>query len=155
MKKMIICWFVLALVGLLPLLVSAGEDEIGKTATELVDLAVAKFQEKGKDYTIKLLNTFHGPLRKGELYVFSFDFDGTNLSHPIREDIRGKSWWDMKDANGKLFVQDFVRIAKNDGQGWTEYMWQKPGDEKPTLKRSFIKRIPGENILIGVGYHTK
>ena len=153
MKKLIISSFVLALVGLLPLAAVAGEDEIEKTVTDLVGLAVAKFQEKGKDYTIKLLNTFHGPLRKGDLYVFAFDLDGTNLSHPIREDMRGKSSWDMKDAKGKLFVQDFVRIAKNDGQGWIEYWWQKPGDPNPTLKRSFIKRIPGENILVGVGYH--
>ena len=155
MKKVIICSFVLALVGLLPLVAAAGEDEMGKTASELVDLALVKFQEKGKDYTIKLLNTFHSPLRKGELYVFSFDLNGINLSHPIREDIRGQSWWDLKDAKGKLFVQDFVRIAKDDGQGWAEYWWQKPGDDKPTLKRSFIKKVPGENILVGVGYHLQ
>ena len=51
-----------------------------------------------------------------------------------------------------LFVK-FKDIANGPGKGWTEYWWPKPGEKKPSLKRTYIMRVPGQNLYIGAGYY--
>ena len=29
--------------------------------------------------------------------------------------------FDYKDTTGKLFVQEYIKVAKTKGEGWTEY----------------------------------
>ncbi len=122
---------------------------------ELVEKAVQFFSEKGKDYALKVVGASNGPLRKdGGLYVFSFGFDGTGLAHPYSPKLLGPQW-NLQDTNGKYIVQDFVAIAKDHGSGWSEYSWNKPGETKPVSKKTYIMRIPGEEILIGCGYYAE
>jgi signal transduction histidine kinase len=130
----------------------AGDNE---TVVDLVDKAVEMFPPKGKEYTMKLLNASAGPLRKGAVYVFAVDFKGRMLTHPVQQELRGQDSWEMKDAKGKLFVQDFVKIAQEQGQGWSEYWWLRVNEPAPTLKKTYIKRVPGEDILVGAGYYVK
>ncbi len=137
---------------LLPLMASANDASV----VELVDKAVGFWKEKGKDYTIKLLNASSGPLRKGALYVFACDFKGYFVSHPVQDALRGQDAWELQDAKGKFIVQEFLKVAKQgDGAGWVEYDWLRVGENEPTKKRTFIKRIPGEDFLVGCGYYVK
>jgi len=122
---------------------------------QLVNKAAQVFQEKGKDYAIKLLNASSGPFNKGEVYVFCVSLDGVSLSHPTNRDLIGKPLMDMQDSKGKLFVKEFVEVAKNPGAGWVDYWWLRHGEKEPTLKKSFIKRVPGEDVFVGAGYYVK
>ena len=123
---------------------------------ELVNNAVGFWKEKGKDYTIKLLNASSGPLRKGALYVFACDFKGYFVSHPVQENLRCQDAWELQDAKGKFIVQEFLKVAKQgDGAGWVEYDWLRVGETEPTKKRTFIRRIPGEDFLVGCGYYMR
>ena len=104
-------------------------------AKELTEQAVQFFSEKGKDYALKVVAASNGPLRKdGGLYVFAFAFDGTGLAHPYNSKLLGPQW-DLQDTKGKYIIQDFVAIARNQGSGWSDYYWNKPGDAKPVLKK--------------------
>jgi cytochrome c len=129
-----------------------GEDQ---TVTGLVDKAVDVFKTQGKEHALKLLNASAGPLRKGSIYAFAVDFKGRNLSHPVQEDLRGRDTWEQQDAKGKFVVQEFVKIAKEQGQGWSEYWWIRVNEATPTLKKTFVKKVPGEDILVGAGYYVK
>jgi signal transduction histidine kinase len=122
---------------------------------ELVDNAIEAFQEKGKDYSTKLLNTPSGPFRRGEVYVFAAKFDGTILAHAANRDLVGSSQTEMKDGKGQLIFPPMLEVAKNQGSGWVEYWWNRHGEKEPTLKRTFIRRVPGEDILVGAGYYVK
>ncbi len=84
---------ILVMVVLLPMMATAQEAGDKEVTIGLVDKAVAFFQEKGRDYAIKLLNASAGPLRKGSLYAFAIDQKGRMLSHPTQEDLRGKDAW--------------------------------------------------------------
>jgi cytochrome c len=126
------------------------------TVVELVDKAVALWADKGKDHAIKVMNASAGPLRKGSLYVFASDFRGQTLAHPVQEALRGQDAWELQDAKGKFFVQDFVKVAKSkEGMGWVEYDWIRVNETEPTKKRAYLKRIPAEDIFVGCGYYVK
>ncbi len=144
----------LVVVALLPATATAQEGD-KEVVIALVDKAIAFFQDKGTDYATKVLNGSVGPLRKGSLYAFAVDFKGQMLSHPAQADLRGKDAWELQDAKGKLIIQEFVKIAKDQGQGWSEYWWVRVNEDQPTLKRTYVRRVPGADILVGAGYYIK
>jgi cytochrome c len=139
------------------LLVSSMAWAVGEEATvqEMVDKAAQAFQDKGKDYALKLLSASAGPYRRGELFVFAIAFDGVMVAHAANHELVGKNLKDLKDTAGKPFVEEMLDIVRNQGSGWVEYHWTRVGEKDPTVKRSFVKRVPGEDILVGAGYYVK
>jgi signal transduction histidine kinase len=121
----------------------------------MVDKAIEIFKTQGKDQAIKICNASAGPLRKGALYAFVLSFKGQYVAHPVQEDLRGRDGWELQDAKGKFITQEFIKIAKEQGQGWSEYWWLRINETAPTLKKTFIKRVPGEDLLVACGYYVK
>ena len=76
------------------------------------------------------------------------------LAHPVNRNLVSQQW-DLKDKNGKYIIRDFVQVAKEQGAGWSEYYWNKPGETKLLLKKTYIMRIPGQDILVGCGYYEE
>jgi cytochrome c len=131
----------------------AGSDS--EDVVDMVNKAAEIFQSKGKEVAVTYVNSTMGPLRKGALYVFAIDFKGQMLGHPVSEDLRGRDSLELQDAKGKFIVQDFIKIAKEQGQGWTEYWWLRATETSPTLKKAYIKKVPNADILVGAGYYVK
>lgn len=131
----------------------AGSDS--ETVVDMVNKAVELFQTKGKDVAITYVNATMGPLRRGALYVFAIDFKGQMLGHPVSEDLRGRDAMELQDAKGKFIVQEFIKIPKEQGQGWTDYWWLRATETSPTLKKTYIKKVPNAEILVGAGYYVK
>lgn len=119
----------------------------------VVDKAAGMFKSKGKDAAIKAVNDPKGPFVKGELYVFAVDMNNKVLAHPMNQSLVGKDVSKVKDPKGKLLFAEFLDVAKGKGVGWVEYMWPKPGAKEPSPKRSYIMKIPGEEVYIGAGYY--
>jgi methyl-accepting chemotaxis protein len=70
-------------------------------------------------------------------YFTIIDSHPTVLMHPIKAELNGKDVSDFKDANGTYLYKDIVRLAKQTGEGWIEYVWPKPGH--PDQKLVFPK----------------
>jgi cytochrome c len=149
MKKLAL---VLVIVSLACPAFGEGEDQM---AMGLVNKALEFFKAQGKDQALKIVNASAGPLRKGSLYCFAMDFKGRFVAHPVQEDLRSHDAWELQDAKGKFITQEFIKIAKEQGQGWSEYWWLRVNEKTPTLKKTYIKRVPGEDMLIGAGYYVK
>lgn len=126
-----------------------------KECFEMVNGAAAAFKEKGTDYALKLINATTGPYRKGELYVFAISSSGNIPAHPVNRDLIGRNQLEMKDAKGFQFIKEFIKVGKEQGSGWITYWWVRHGEKEPTLKKSFIAKIPGEDIFIGAGFYEK
>ncbi len=149
-----------ALVCLVLLLSSISPGARADEATDvkaLVEKAAKIFKEEGLcDYGLRVVNAGAGPLRrKRELYVFAFDGNGVILAHPVNRKMVGKSQRGVKDAKGKLFGDEFIRVAKEEGSGWVEYWWLRHGEQEPTLKRAYIMKVPGEDVFLASGYYVK
>ena len=87
-------------------------------------------------------------------YVFVFDFDGVNLVHPLKPDFEGTNKFDAKDGDGKLYIQEFISIAKRQEGDFTTYVWKNPGGEYFT-KLSYVKGFKPWGWLFGTGVTTQ
>ena len=131
---------------------------IAENATQAECIAKSKeaaqmINDKGLDAAISEINNKNGQFVWKDTYVFLMDLDGTMLAHPIKPSLIGKNLLATPDTEGKMFFVDFVEVAKNQGEGWVDYMWPKVGQEGPSPKTSYIYRVPGKNLLVGAGIY--
>ncbi|PYQ50656.1 MAG: hypothetical protein DMF59_10275 [Acidobacteria bacterium] len=91
---------------------------------------------------------------KGDYYVFVDSPDNnTILCHPNASMI-GKNNADIVDANGKKVGMDLMEASKKKGGGWTNYVWPRPGTDKPVPKSTFSMRVKGPDgkwYVVGAG----
>ncbi len=121
---------------------------------DLVNKAIQTFSGKGTDYTLRLISSSSGPFRKGEIYVYVMSLDGVMLAHPVNKDLVGKSQEDTKDAKGMPINAALRAPLQKEEEGWAEYWWLRHGEKEPTLKRTFVKQVPGEKMFVAAGYYV-
>jgi methyl-accepting chemotaxis protein len=68
--------------------------------------------------------------------------------------LDGKDLTDNKDPNGKYLFREFVRVAKEKGAGFVDYMWPKPGESTPVPKISYVKLYQPWGWIIGSGVYV-
>ncbi|MBW1782757.1 MAG: cache domain-containing protein [Deltaproteobacteria bacterium] len=117
----------------------------------LVEKAVKQIEAKG-DTVFPELSDPNGEYVDGDLYVFTYDMNGTIIQH-LRPKLVGMNMMNIKDKRGKCIGCDFVRIAREEGAGWSEYYWPKPSTKKITVKVSYIMKVPGKERFVGAGVY--
>ena len=129
----------------------AAEAATAKEVKAKCQEAAKVLAEQGKA-ALPQFNDKKGPWVWKDSYVFVYDMDGKIIGHPIMPHLRNKNVLGMKDAKGKMFGNDFLAIAKSKkGHGWSQYYWPKPGAKKPTMKVSYILKVPGKAMFVGAG----
>lgn len=132
---------------------SAADPEItARKVMELVEKSVQLIQEKGPEAAFPILSDPDGEFVDGDLYVFTYDMDGTIIQH-LRPRLVGKNMMNIKDKEGKCLACDFVRIAKEEGRGWSQYWWPKPGSGELSVKVSYIMKVPDQELFVGAGVY--
>ncbi len=149
----------LSIIGLilmltLPLAGPAASDEPQECET-VVKQCVAMFQAQGREAALKAINDPKGPFVKGDVYVFALSMDNIMLAHPFDKKILRLSMNNLVDSNSELFVRKFKEVAEKQGSGWVEYTWAKPGEDGAKRKRSYIMKVPDEELYVGAGYYPK
>ncbi|MCX8111554.1 MAG: methyl-accepting chemotaxis protein [Syntrophorhabdaceae bacterium] len=90
---------------------------------------------------------------QGNEYFWINDLNARVIMHPIKQELEGKDMINEKDAKGKLMFQEFLKVAKEKGEGFVEYWWPKPNETKPSPKLSFVKLFPQWGWIIGTGIY--
>ncbi|MCC2682646.1 MAG: histidine kinase [Nitrosospira multiformis] len=86
-------------------------------------------------------------------YFFLFDINGKLLMHPRLTERVQQVWWNYKDANGKLVIQDLVRRGRAGG-GFEDYLWEKPSlGNALTPKRAYVVELPNLGWILGTGVY--
>jgi len=132
--------------------VFADEGALKKECVDKCEAAAKMIKEKGLDAAKAEINKKDGPFVSANTYVFLQKMDGTMDAHPFKPSLIGKNLTDLKDSSGKEFFKEFIKVAKEAGTGWIEYMWPKPGEEKPSPKNSYVLKID-DNMFVGAGYY--
>ncbi|MBU0995033.1 MAG: methyl-accepting chemotaxis protein [Proteobacteria bacterium] len=86
-------------------------------------------------------------------YFFIIDSDCNILSHPNQELI-GTNMRNVKDPKGKYLFQEIVETARNNGRGIVEYVWDKPGSNKPEPKITAVRYFDKWNWAIATGVYV-
>ena len=116
-----------------------------------VEKGAAYCKDKGVTVCISEIGKKGGMFDKGDLYIFSTDFEGVITGHP-KKPIAGKNLYRYKDKAGNQLFKNFIDKVKADGSGWVDYVWAHPTTGKQAPKSSFVIGV-GENQLIGAGYY--
>lgn len=84
-------------------------------------------------------------------YFFVYGLDGMTIVLLGDQAVEGTSRIDLKDANGKMIVQEFIEIANKDGSGFSEYYYPKKGETTPLPKRAYVQLDADFGWIIGTG----
>jgi len=87
-------------------------------------------------------------------YVFAYQMDGLSLAHGGNPAQVGTNRMEIKDANGKPIVGNFVDVLKTADEGFTTYMYPRASGGEPLPKMTFVKRFAPWNSFIGTGVYT-
>ncbi|MGO8183080.1 cache domain-containing protein, partial [Rhizobium leguminosarum] len=60
----------------------------------------------------------------------------------------------MKDPAGKFLFVEFVHKVKQDGKGFVDYLWPKPGADEPVLKYSYFAGFEPWGWIVGTGVYA-
>jgi cytochrome c len=118
----------------------------------MVQKAAALLTKDGKDKAFEAFDDHAGPFADRDLYIFVLDMNGTTVAHATNKALIGKTLLNMKDADGKLFVQELIATATTKGEGWVDYKWSNPVSKKIEAKSSFVKKVG--DYVIGCGVYS-
>jgi methyl-accepting chemotaxis protein len=107
----------------------------------------AEAQKKAMD-AIKLLRYGNNE------YFWLNDMQPKMIMHPIKPELDNKDLSANKDPTGKFLFVEFVNKVKKDGAGPVDYMWPKPGSDKPVQKVSYVKGFEPWGWILGSGVYV-
>ncbi len=119
---------------------------------------VVEFVERAADYLRSSSNKKkvyaeisdpNGRFVKGDLYIFINDMEGVTLAHGQNAKLVGKKMIDLKDANGKFFMQEITDVAKTKGKGWVDYKWLNSTTGKIVEKTTYCMGVG--DVYLGCG----
>ncbi len=94
-------------------------------------------------------------LRYGESeYFWINDLRPVMVMHPFKPELEGKDLSDFKDPKGKYLFVEFVKICKASGAGFVDYLWPKPGQDKPVPKVSYVRLFEPWGWVVGSGIYV-
>lgn len=99
-----------------------------------VEEAVEYANASGKEAALAEFSDPNGSFKRGELYIYAYDFTGTVLAHGGDAGLIGRNIIDYEDPNGVKVIQGLIDVARG-GEGWFSYTWENPetGEQEPKL----------------------
>lgn len=113
--------------------------------------------EKG-EYTLdeakKLAADQIRDLRYGNNGYFWVDtYDGTNVVL-LGNDTEGTNRMDAVDTNGFAYMQAIINAGKQEGGGFTDYVFPREGETESSPKRAYSKAFEPFGWVLGTGNYT-
>jgi methyl-accepting chemotaxis protein len=86
-------------------------------------------------------------------YFWVNDLHPRMVMHPTKPELDGKDLTNDADPNGKRLFIEFVRTARQKGEGYVDYLWPKPGSSVPVRKVSYVKLFEPWGWVVGSGLY--
>ena len=129
---------------------AAGEYGTKVEAVALAQKAIAHYKANGKDKSFAEVSNKAGAFIDRDLYVYVFDQNALMMAHGTNDKLVGKNLMQLKDADGKLFVQDLVAVMKSGKGGWVDYKWPNPVTKQIEQKTTYIEPVGEYGFAVGV-----
>ena len=114
--------------------------------------AAKLIEEIGLEAALQKMNDPNGSFMWKDTYVFCLDETGKVLAHKAPQLI-GYPAKDLKDINGKLYMQEILDVANTKGDGWVSYVYPKNLGATPEPKTSYVLKVPSANVIVGAGFY--
>jgi polar amino acid transport system substrate-binding protein len=91
----------------------ASNEQDKERARAFLDEAVSYANDNGIDRALQEFNNRSGPFVRGDLYIFAYDINGTNIAHPFKPELIGQKG--LLDVNGVDVVGREIALAERGG----------------------------------------
>jgi len=132
-----------------------------RNLVEVAHTTVTHFEKLAKEGTLpeaeakkQALNAIRSMRYGNDDYFWINDPNAVIVMHPIKPELDGKDLSEFKDKNGKRIFSEFSRTVKEQGQGFVDYVWPKPGLAEEVPKLSFVKGTEKWGWVIGSGIYV-
>ena len=115
-------------------------------AAEKGEISVAEAQKRAQ---ARLADMRYG----NNDYFFIIDMQNRMVINPTATKLIGQDMSEMKDPNGKRLFIEINETVRRHGSGFVDYLWQKPGSEKPQPKLSYVAGFVPWGWVIGTGVY--
>ena len=89
-------------------------------------------------------------------YFWIIDMSPKMIIHPYRPELNGTDLSDYADPKGKKLFVEAVKLVKEDGEGFIDYMWQWKDDSSRIVpKLSYVKEFPEWGWIVGTGIYLE
>lgn len=88
-----------------------------------------------------------------DLYVVVYSLDGKALAHGQNAKQVGKDLIDLMDADGKEFIKERVKLARDKGRFWQDYKFTDPVSKKVLPKSTYCERLAETAVCVGIYKH--
>lgn len=122
-------------------------------AKKMVEAALAHIKAVGTEKAFADFSTPGGKWHDRDLYLFCYQYDGTNTCHGANKALIGKNLIALKTADGQQLISNMADICKTKGGGWIEYKWPHPQTKQIEDKKAIVRDIPGYGGFIGAGIY--
>jgi hypothetical protein len=91
-----------------------------------------------------------------DAYVFVMSWDGVMLVHPVLPELEGRPVLEIRDRDGVFPGQAILAALADREAAWVSYLWPRPGDEKPSRKDTYVRRLDafGERWVVAAGVYA-
>ncbi len=86
-------------------------------------------------------------------YFWADTYDGTNVVL-LGTETEGTNRINATDATGFEMVKEVIRVAQQDGGGFTDYQFPRPGESEASPKRGYSLAFKPFGWVIGTGNYT-
>ena len=88
-------------------------------------------------------------------YFWVNDLDAVIIDHPIKPELNGKDLSKLQDKNGLYIFTEFAKVAAENGSGYVDYTWAKPGSSKVEDKVSYVELFKPWGWVVGTGAYKQ
>lgn len=85
-------------------------------------------------------------------YFFVYDLQGQVLMHSRQPELLGKNLWELRDARGRLTIQELIQQARAGG-GYVDYLWRKPSSGQAAPKLGYVVALQRWQWTLGTGLY--
>ena len=142
----------LILVGVTTLYAADDSHGTAAQAKAMVDKAAQFLKAQGREAAFAAFTEKKEGFVLNDLYIFVVDYDGMTLAHGGNAKLVGKNMLNLKDPDGKLFIQEMIKEAQKGG-GWVDYKWVNPQTKKIDPKSTYAVPIEGMKAFFGCGIY--
>ncbi|MBF0233939.1 MAG: methyl-accepting chemotaxis protein [Desulfamplus sp.] len=120
-----------------------------------LEVAETGFKDRSKEV---VGNLRYGPEKNDYFWIHELSADShakfNMVMHPIKPELDGKDISGFKDPENKYLFKEMNAVCREKGEGFVEYMWPKPGEEKPVSKISYVKLFEPYGWVVGTGVYV-
>ena len=87
-------------------------------------------------------------------YIWINDLHPRMVMHPYKPELNGADLTENRDSAGKRIFVEMVKVCRQQGGGFVDYRWPKPGASTPEPKISYVKLYEPWGWIVGSGIYT-